>query len=208
MGTIGALGLNNVGLSGMIPDGNVCYIIGKALDSQGIGLVSDILSATEWAANNGAHVINISIVVPSFLNSTNLFFDNMYNTQNRLVVAAAGNDGTTQYMYPASYSSVISVTSVDDDMTPSWFSQRNDKVDLAAFGRNIISTVPLNHTESRPLAVMTASLDNSTFAGVYSQHSVVFQTPTKGRLFLCGNETDVCSGPGNHICLIQRYVRL
>jgi hypothetical protein len=86
-----------------------------------------------------------------------------------ILVAAAGNDGTTEYQYPASYDGVISVASVgraklesdkgkgftESQMTntysgasavtflpdePSTFTQHNDKVVCAAPGYQILST--------------------------------------------------------------------
>jgi serine protease len=211
MGIIGALGTNDLGLSGMIPDGNVCYLIGKALDYQGLGYVSDILGAIEWAVENGANVINLSLVISGYLQSTNQLFDDLYYNQNRIVVAASGNNGPPgQYMYPAAYSSVVSVASVDEDSQVSWFSQRNNRVDLSAFGRNIISTVPLSNAESLPLAVLTMEQDNSRLMGIYSERSTVFDTPTSGPLVECprNGDTGPCPGPGGHICLIKRYVSL
>jgi subtilisin family serine protease len=64
--------------------------------------------------------------------------------ENILVVAAAGNDGSSSYNYPASYPDVISVAAVDEGNNPAGFSQFNDQVDLAAPGVNIESTVPGN----------------------------------------------------------------
>ena len=214
MGTIGAIGANNAGITGMIPDGNVCYLVGKALDSNGIGFVSDILTAIDWAAQQGAHVINLSIVVSSYLQSTNQFFDDLYYNQNRIVVAAAGNSGTSDYLYPAAYSSVISVASVDEDLQSSIFSQANSRVDVAAFGRNIISTVSPTSPESLPLAIVTLPDDNNdnsppVLMGLFSVRSAVFQERTSGPLVLCPKRggTTPCPGPGGHFCIIERYVR-
>mmetsp|Transcript_7581 Transcript_7581/g.10998 ORF Transcript_7581/g.10998 Transcript_7581/m.10998 type:complete len:160 (+) Transcript_7581:1096-1575(+) len=59
-----------------------------------------------------------------------------------LIIAAAGNNGDTEYNYPASYSSVISVGAVDSKNQKASFSQWNSMVDIAAPGVNILSTVP------------------------------------------------------------------
>ena len=207
MGTIGAVGTNITGLTGMIPDDNVCYLIGKALDGNGIGFVSDILAAIDWAAQQGAHVINLSIVMSSYLQSTNQFFDNLYYNQNRIVVAAAGNGGSSDYLYPAAYSSVISVASVDEDLQVSLFSQANNRVDVAAFGRNIISTVPPTSPESLPLALLTLPhQDGPTLMGLFSVRSTVFEAVTSGPLVMCPKRggTMPCRGPGGHFCIIER----
>ncbi|MDD3878235.1 MAG: S8 family serine peptidase [Bacteroidales bacterium] len=58
-----------------------------------------------------------------------------------IVVAAAGNDGNTSYMYPASIDGVISVGAITQNDVIASFSQRNDKVSLMAPGEQIWSTV-------------------------------------------------------------------
>src|SRR5699024_3200404 len=62
-------------------------------------------------------------------------------SQGSIVVAAAGNDGSNEYQYPASYDGVISVGSVGPELKYSDFTQYNDKVDLVAPGENIFTTV-------------------------------------------------------------------
>lgn len=68
-------------------------------------------------------------------------FQEIYN-DGILLVAAAGNDGSTDYLYPASYPSVISVGAVNSNKQLASFSQRNDQVDLTAPGVSVRSTVP------------------------------------------------------------------
>jgi len=58
-----------------------------------------------------------------------------------LSVAAAGNDGNTRKSYPASYDAVMSVAAVDESLNLASFSQRNDQVEIAAPGVNVLSTV-------------------------------------------------------------------
>ena len=58
-----------------------------------------------------------------------------------LTVAAAGNDGDDSYLYPASYSSVMSVAATDSNDAKASFSQFNDEVDIAAPGVDVVSTV-------------------------------------------------------------------
>lgn len=59
--------------------------------------------------------------------------------------AAAANDGTTEYWYPASYRSVVSVAAIDSRRRVADFSQKNDRVDLAAPGVSVYSTLPVNY---------------------------------------------------------------
>lgn len=64
-----------------------------------------------------------------------------------LLVAAAGNNSTEDYFYPASYDSVLSVAAIDVDKKQARFSQFNDQVDIAAPGLDILSTLPTNLRE-------------------------------------------------------------
>jgi hypothetical protein len=67
----------------------------------------------------------------------NLF--NKARTQGALSVAAAGNDGTTNLSYPASYDKIISVAAVDDTKKRASFSQSNNQVDISAAGVSVAS---------------------------------------------------------------------
>ena len=72
------------------------------------------------------------------------------NNKNVVVVFAAGNDNTnidTTAKYPAVYPEVIAVAATDQRDQRAWFSNFGAKVDIAAPGVNIYSTVPDNgHT--------------------------------------------------------------
>lgn len=89
-----------------------------------------------------------------------------------IAVAAAGNNGTTRFSYPASYSSVISVAAVDSKLKVASFSQRNSAVDLSAPGVDVLSTVPTFSEAS-----VTTSTGLKTFGSelTYSE-----QTTTSG----------------------------
>jgi subtilisin family serine protease len=57
--------------------------------------------------------------------------------QGVLLVAAAGNNGTTGLRYPAAYTQVIGVGAVDSGKAVSSFSQRNDSVFITAPGQDV-----------------------------------------------------------------------
>ena len=52
--------------------------------------------------------------------------------RNILVIAAAGNDGTTGVSYPAGFATVVSVAAIDSNMVVAGFSQKNADVEIAA----------------------------------------------------------------------------
>lgn len=85
-------------------------------------------------------VINLSLGIPESLITKTLELSVKYAIQNGcIVVAAVGNSGTSKVYYPANYDNVIGVGSVGKNNTLSWFSQRNDTVDVVAPGEAIES---------------------------------------------------------------------
>ena len=82
-----------------------------------------------------------------------------------LLIAAAGNDGSSYYSYPASYESVISVASIEQNKARSSYSQYNDQVELSAPGGSVWSTVPGN-TYSRKSGTSMATPHVAGVAGL------------------------------------------
>ena len=69
-------------------------------------------------------------------------FDALYYEDGILSVAAASNNGTRQWVFPASYDSVISVAAIDINNVVADFSNQNEWVELAAPGVGVLSIVP------------------------------------------------------------------
>jgi serine protease len=145
-GTIAAQGGNDEGVVGVIPSNQgICLLIARIFDDTEQGQSTSVIyQGIEWCAENGARVISLSLGGPGFDEVGQELTTALTQNENILVVAAAGNDGTSSYSYPASYPDVISVAAVDEGNNPAGFSQFNDQVDLAAPGVNIESTVPGN----------------------------------------------------------------
>ena len=111
-------------------------------------------------------------------------------------------DGTEAYNYPAAYSSVIAVAAVDSDLARASFSQHNDKVDIAAPGEGILSSVPVGTGD-----VAFLSFDNGKdFSGAFMQYSTMPPSGgLSGELVVCSDfGASVCEGDGGHVCLIER----
>ena len=66
----------------------------------------------------------------------------MYEDSDILFVAAAGNGGNSGKLYPASYSSLMSVAAVNSDKATASFSQYNDQVEISGPGVLVQSTKP------------------------------------------------------------------
>ena len=134
-GIIAAAG-NGQGFRGLCPGARILPV--KALDADGYGLASDVAFALVYAADYGAGVINLSVgcyVLPMVLRDA---VDYAVG-KGCLVVAAAGNDGADERMYPAAFPNVIaaSALAVDGGVWPE--SNRGAYVDVAAPGERILT---------------------------------------------------------------------
>lgn len=108
-------------------------------------------NGVSWAVNNGANVVSMSYGSTSQSTSERTAYQT-YANNGVILVAAAGNDGdgNNAINYPAGYSSVISVASVDYSGKLSYFSEYGSgRADIAAPGgfynanngrNNILST--------------------------------------------------------------------
>jgi serine protease len=142
-GTIGAVGSNTTGVTGV--NWNVKVMALKFLDQTGFGTTADAISATLYAADNGARVSSNSWGGGPFDQA--LLDAIEYGAgKGMLFVAAAGNDGRnndTTPTYPANYVSeaIVSVAATDHNDARAFFSNYGAKsVDLGAPGVNILST--------------------------------------------------------------------
>ncbi|MFN2302130.1 MAG: S8 family serine peptidase [Anaerolineales bacterium] len=153
-GTISALD-NDVGVVGVTP-GTVDFHIVKIFDNSGAWVrkahASDLVKAIYSCQDAGANIISMSLSGTSSNKKEQKAFDALYEA-GILNVAAASNEHVEgaeidPYHYPASYDSVISVAAVDSASNIANFSQRNDKVELAAPGVGVLSTIPYIETNS------------------------------------------------------------
>lgn len=202
-GIIGALE-GDSGIRGMIADRQVCYLIGRVFsDDSGRAFTSDILAALQWLIGSGANVVNISSVTSVFSSLTATEFYNAFQRRGLIVVAAAGNDGSSGLSYPASYPHVLSVAGVDRDRQRANFSQHNAAIDLAAPAVSILSTAPIGEKKG----FFTLSVEQ---LGVHWRPTLMTNSPVvpddavAGFIVDCGQATEVCPGSGGHVCLIER----
>jgi serine protease len=104
---------------------------------------SDLIHAAQRCEDAGATVISMSLG-GGYASTTEQAYFEQLATKHVVAIAAAGNDGSTNYLYPASYDKVVSVAAVDEKSKHAYFSQANDKVDIAAPGVRVLSAVPGN----------------------------------------------------------------
>lgn len=141
-GSAAAITNNNLGVAGTCPN-CVLYNV-KVLGDDGSGAWSWIANGINWATDNGAKVISMSLGGYSSSRTLQLAVDRAWK-KGAILVAAAGNDGKNWGSYPAAYTNVIAVAATDhQDLKASWSNYGGNWVDVAAPGANILSTVP-NH---------------------------------------------------------------
>ncbi len=95
-----------------------------------------------WAVDHGAKVINISLSMvasPDLEEAVNYAW-----SQGAIIIAAAGNTGTSEPSYPAYYDDCLTVAGTNENNSLALLSSYGDWVDVAAPGFNIYSELPHN----------------------------------------------------------------
>jgi subtilisin family serine protease len=132
-GVIGARTQNQQGQAGVCWSCSLMPV--KVLDASGSGTTSAVAAGIVWAADHGARVINMSL---GGAGTTQTLANAVAYAAGKgvLLVAAAGNSGTTTPFYPAAYPEVVGVAgTTSSDQLYEW-SNRGDWVQVAAPGCN------------------------------------------------------------------------
>ncbi|MGD1010509.1 MAG: S8 family peptidase [Candidatus Aminicenantales bacterium] len=130
---------NNEGIAGVAWNCKILPV--KVMDADGNGYYDQLIEGIMWAADNGAKVINISAGGdaddPSLKAACKYAYD-----KNVVVVAAAGNNGTS-VCYPAAYDDyVLAVAATDYNDAWAPFSNPGPQVDVAAPGVWVMGPAP------------------------------------------------------------------
>ena len=135
-GIIGATKDNGVGIAGIAPGVTIVPIKCYATDETDFAAQA----AGIYAAVDEYHcdILNISAGDPEIVPEVEAAIRHALD-EGVIVVAAAGNSGDKQLLYPASYDGVISVSNVGRDLMLSATSNKNDHVWVTAPGREIVS---------------------------------------------------------------------
>ncbi|MBT6842675.1 MAG: S8 family serine peptidase [Candidatus Melainabacteria bacterium] len=156
-GIIGAVQNNAIGISGIAPEVKIMPLrAGYSTGSSAFLKTSDIIDAISYAINNDADVINMSFAGGelSALHDVLRLADSL----GIVLVAAAGNNSTSQLMYPAAFPEVISVGAIANNTSKLSFSNYGDWVDVVAPGSWIFSTIPGNAYDYKSGTSMSAPL--------------------------------------------------
>ena len=176
-GLVGAAANNRAGIAGVGACQNVKIMPIRAMNDRGQGNSIEIDRAIQWAAANGADIINLSLgsnqTARSKRSSHPSALYQSLNDRGVIVFAAAGNDGFQNgsrsgrgyiYSYPASYDNVIAVGATDSRDRLTGFSVYGDHIDIAAPGQQTLSTYP----GSRYQNLSGTSMATPIAAGAYA----------------------------------------
>ncbi|MDX6407723.1 MAG: thermitase, partial [Gaiellaceae bacterium] len=137
-GIVGAATNNAVGVAGVAYSSPIIPV--KVLNSNGSGSYDAITNGIAWAVLKGAKVINMSLGGGGF---SQTLCDAVTNAINKgvLVVAAAGNNGSSAASYPAACPGTVGVAATDsNEGSPSWSNYGSPNVFVSAPGASIYST--------------------------------------------------------------------
>ncbi|MHC4644376.1 MAG: S8 family serine peptidase [Planctomycetota bacterium] len=172
-GTIGAVGDNNQGVTGVCWDVQVMAL--KFLDEYGRGDINDAIASIEYAVQNGAKVLSNSWGGYSYSESLKEAIE-AADANGVLFVAAAGNDYASTEVwphYPSSYdcNNIIAVLSTDRyDELSSFSNYGLISVDVGAPGSDILSTMPRNKTTAMNLYGLSTYYDELSGTSMATPH--------------------------------------
>ena len=128
---------NNKGVTGLMPMVKIVPV--RVMGSDGTGSTAAAISALNTLIRRGnVDVVNMSFGVP-YYSQTLADTCKKAAAKKMILVAAAGNEGSTRVWYPAGYDGVIGVAAVKGNGAKWKYSQYNDSVDAAAPGVSIRS---------------------------------------------------------------------
>lgn len=146
-GTIAAASNNGTGVAGVAWNGRIMPL--RALGYGG-GTTYDITQAVKYAAgletdyegirlDQPVDIINLSLGGEGFSQTEETVYAEA-RAQGVIIVAAAGNSGTDEKMYPAAYEGVVSVSAATVDENLASYSNYGDTIDVAAPGGSSTDT--------------------------------------------------------------------
>jgi len=114
----------------------------KVADDMGKCQPSVVARGIIWAVDHGAKVINLSLAMVGSRDLEEAV--NYAWSRGAILVAAAGNKGTSDPSYPAYYDNCLAVAGTNENNSLALLSSHGDWVDVSAPGFNIYSELPRN----------------------------------------------------------------
>ncbi|NOY25603.1 MAG: S8 family serine peptidase [Oligoflexia bacterium] len=136
-GTIAQTTGNGIGVAGVAYDARILPV--RVLDAAGSGTTTNVAAGMVWAVDEGADIINLSLGGSS---SSSAIEDAVAYARHAdvVVVAAAGNSGTSGVSYPAATEGVIAVAATTRSGDHAWYSSTGPEIAFAAPGGDTTGT--------------------------------------------------------------------
>lgn len=136
-GTIGAIGDNNTGVAGVNWNVDIIPVRIAISDTNSSAYISTMAKCIEYAADNGARVVNLSYggIRYASIDAAAKYL----RERNGLLFMSAGNSGNEYPDYP-DYTSFVGVGATDSSNKKAYFSDYGNYVDLTAPGVSIRTT--------------------------------------------------------------------
>ena len=135
IGIAAAVAGNTTGIAGAARE----PVLSVKVMNAGGGREGDLAAGLDMCAKSGARVASMSLHIDKHSPTVERAV-RAAQSAGLLLVAAAGNDGTSSVRYPAAYPGVLAVGSVSPSGATSPFSNRGPRLDLVAPGDHIAST--------------------------------------------------------------------
>jgi len=132
---------NANGIVGVAPESKI--IMAKVLNDEGTGTSANIVAGIRWAVATGADILSMSLGSPEPDEEIHQALL-LAISKGVFVITAAGNEGPDldTVGYPAGFSEMVAVGSIDRQKKLSSFSSRGRQVDIVAPGDQITSCYP------------------------------------------------------------------
>ncbi|MFF3381327.1 S8 family serine peptidase [Streptomyces sp. NPDC002680] len=169
--TIGGSGTGN-GAKGVAPD--VDLISGKVLDNRGDGKLSEIIAGIEWAAAEGADIVNMSLgsrIADDGTGPLSAAVDRATAEHGTLFVVASGNAGPNTIGSPASARDALTVGALNRDGSLAGFSSTGPRIgdygvkpEISAPGVGIVAARAAGTSLGNPVDEFYTSMDGTSMA--------------------------------------------
>ncbi len=166
-GLVSAVSNNSKGIASIARDAKL-LIVKTGADNNARSIYKGY-EGIKYAVDMGAHIINCSwgsVASGQF----GLDIVNYAVSKGALIVASAGNSNHSLPNYPASYPGVISVSALGNNDVKASFSNFGDKVDIAAPGVSILSTLTRNRYGNMSGTSMAAPIVSSAAALLWAKN--------------------------------------